>query len=168
MNNIKKARENAGMSQKEVAISLKVSAPTVSEWESGKKNPSAKNMKELARLFNASIDYLLGEENKSLFDLAKEAIYTKEFESLSETDKIKALESVRKPVFLNFDISEEKIPTPSKDDVGVLTREELERISAAMAEMNEEGRERAVEMVEDLAAGGRFKKHCSDAMDKEA
>ena len=114
------------------------------------------------------VSYLIALENKSLFDLAKEAIYTKEFESLSETDKIKALESVRKPVFLNFDISEEKIPTPSKDDVGVLTREELERISAAMAEMNEEGRERAVEMVEDLAAGGRFKKHCSDAMDKEA
>lgn len=49
-----------------------------------------------------------------------------------------------------------------------LTRDELERISAAMAEMNEEGRERAVEMVEDLAAGGRFKKHCAVAMDKEA
>lgn len=62
----------------------------------------------------------------------------------------------------------ENTPTPSEDDAGVLTKEELSRISAAMAEMNEEGRERAVEMVEDLAAGGRFKKHCEDAMDKEA
>lgn len=62
----------------------------------------------------------------------------------------------------------ENTPAPSEDSVGVLTKEELSRISAAMAEMNEEGRERAVEMVEDLAAGGRFKKHCSDAMDKEA
>ena len=56
----------------------------------------------------------------------------------------------------------------TSDWTSVLTRDELERISAAMAEMNEEGRERAVEMVEDLAAGGRFKKHCADAMDKEA
>lgn len=62
----------------------------------------------------------------------------------------------------------ESTPAPSEDDAGVLTKEELARISAAMAEMNEEGRERAVEMVEDLAAGGRFKKHCEDAMDKEA
>lgn len=62
----------------------------------------------------------------------------------------------------------ESTPTLSEDSAGVLTKEELARISAAMAEMNEEGRERAVEMVEDLAAGGRFKKHCSDAMDKEA
>lgn len=168
MNNIKKARENAGMSQKEVAISLKVSAPTVSEWESGKKNPSAKNMKELAKIFNVSIDYLLGEENQSLFRLAKETIYIREFESLSEEDKIKALESVRRPIFPSFDIAEKSTPTPSEDDAGVLTKEELARISAAMAEMNEEGRERAVETVEDMAAGGRFKKHCSDAMDKEA
>lgn len=62
----------------------------------------------------------------------------------------------------------ESTPAPSEDSAGVLTKEELARISAAMAEMNEEGRERAVEMVEDLAAGGRFKKHCADAVDKEA
>lgn len=60
MNNIKKARENAGMSQKEVAISLKVSAPTVSEWESGKKNPSMQNAMELSKLFCVPTDYLLG------------------------------------------------------------------------------------------------------------
>lgn len=49
-----------------------------------------------------------------------------------------------------------------------LTEEELLRISAAMAQMNKEGRERAVEMVEDLAAGGRFKKPGKDTMGKEA
>ena len=69
------------------------------------------------------------------------------------------------------DIKEKTVPTDGNGSskwAGVLTEEELERISAAMAEMNEEGRERAVEMVEDLAACGRFKKHCEDAMDKEA
>lgn len=60
MNNIKKARENAGLSQKEVAVSLHVSAPTVSEWESGRKNPSANNMKELSKLLRVPVDYLLG------------------------------------------------------------------------------------------------------------
>ena len=64
MNRIKKARESAGMSQKEVALSLKVSAPTVSEWESGKKNPSTRNMAELSKLFRVPIDYLLGIEDE--------------------------------------------------------------------------------------------------------
>lgn len=61
---IKKARETAGLSQKVVAITLGVSAPTVSEWESGKKKPSTENLKELADLFGVSADYLLsGSEN---------------------------------------------------------------------------------------------------------
>lgn len=65
MNNIKKAREAAGLSQKEVAISLHVSAPTVSEWESGKKNPSIVYLKQLADKYNVSVDYLLGRSNQT-------------------------------------------------------------------------------------------------------
>lgn len=60
MTNIKKAREAIGLSQKEVAISLGVSNPTVSDWERGIKNPSGKNLKKLATLLNCSTDYLLG------------------------------------------------------------------------------------------------------------
>lgn len=84
MNNLRAAREQAGLSQKEVSIELKVSAPTVSEWESGKKNPNAKNLKQLAYLYGATTDYLLGTNgmlgayirqrrgNKSVEDFAKE------------------------------------------------------------------------------------------------
>ena len=60
MNNLKKARENAGYSQKEVAITLKVSAPAVSDWESGKKNPNNKNLQALSELYDQTTDYLLG------------------------------------------------------------------------------------------------------------
>lgn len=60
-------------------------------------------------------------------------------------------------------------PTPSRDDAGALTGEELSRISAAMVQMNQEGRERVVEYAEDLAAGGRFKKSRSAELgEKEA
>lgn len=61
--NIKKARISAGLSQKEVAVNLKVSAPTVSDWESGNINPSSANLKQLASLFNVSADYLLGNDS---------------------------------------------------------------------------------------------------------
>ena len=62
MNNIRAARINAGFSQKEVAITLGVSVPTVSDWESGKKFPSGKNLIKLAQVLNSSTDYLLGYE----------------------------------------------------------------------------------------------------------
>ena len=66
-------------------------------------------------------------------------------------------------------IEKENTSTQSKNDVGVLTKEELTRISNAMEQLNEEGRERVVEYAEDLAAGGRFKKPCSaELVQKEA
>lgn len=57
---IRAARINAGLSQKEVSITLHVSAPTVSEWESGRKTPSTAKLIGMADLFNTSTDYLLG------------------------------------------------------------------------------------------------------------
>lgn len=60
MTNIKIARQKSGLSQKYVALTLGVSAHTVSEWESGKKNPTTENLNALAALFGVSIDFLLG------------------------------------------------------------------------------------------------------------
>lgn len=47
------------MSQKYVAISVGVSAPMVSQWESGIKQPSKENLVKLANLFGVSTDFLL-------------------------------------------------------------------------------------------------------------
>ena len=58
--NIKKARELRGLSQKYIAMSLGVSAPSVSAWEKGKSKPTAQNLDKLSQLLNVSVDYLLG------------------------------------------------------------------------------------------------------------
>lgn len=63
MNNIKTARINANLSQKEIAITLGVSVPTVSDWESGKKFPSGKNLIKLAQVLRTTTDFLLGCED---------------------------------------------------------------------------------------------------------
>lgn len=63
MNRIKELRERAGKQQKELAIDLGVSQPTVSDWESGRKVPSAKSTSKLADYFQVPIDYLLGRES---------------------------------------------------------------------------------------------------------
>lgn len=59
MNKIRQCREINHMSQKYVALSVGVSAPMVSQWESGIKKPSNENIVKLARLFGVTTDYLL-------------------------------------------------------------------------------------------------------------
>ena len=60
MNRIKEVREQRGLTQKYVALSLGVKGPSVSAWESGKTFPSAENLAALAELYGVSIDYLMG------------------------------------------------------------------------------------------------------------
>jgi len=66
MNSIKQARINVGLSQKEVAITLGVSSPTVSEWEAGKKTPTVANIKALSKLYGVSADVLLDLSDENL------------------------------------------------------------------------------------------------------
>lgn len=60
MNRIKECRMNARLSQKYVAVTLGVAAPSVSNWESGKTQPTPENFRRLSELFGVSLDYLLG------------------------------------------------------------------------------------------------------------
>ena len=60
MNCIKKCRESKGLSQKYVAISLGVKAPSISDWENGKTNPTLENLIALSKLLDVSCDELLG------------------------------------------------------------------------------------------------------------
>ncbi len=99
-NNIRVARENAGMSQKQAALTLGVSAPTVSDWESGKIFPSAKNLIQLSKLYSVTTDYLLGceTEQPAGIEIARGEILTDEehdvllkFRALSPTNRTKVL-----------------------------------------------------------------------------
>lgn len=71
-------------------------------------------------------------------------------------------------IYQDFFLTTKNTPTPPIGEAGALTADELSRISAAMAQMNKEGRERAVELVEDLASAGRYKKTGADSLGKEA
>ena len=60
MNCVKELRLRAGMQQKEIAIAVGVSRPTVSEWEHQKKDPTGERLKKLAALFNVPTGVILG------------------------------------------------------------------------------------------------------------
>ncbi len=59
MNQIKKARILAGMTQGELAERLSVSKVAVSLWESGKHFPSVKRLSQVAKVLNIAPEKLL-------------------------------------------------------------------------------------------------------------
>lgn len=64
MNNMKRCREKAGFTQKEVAISLKVSVQSVSFWEKGERVPSLENAIALAKMYNCSLDAMFMDDTE--------------------------------------------------------------------------------------------------------
>lgn len=91
MNNIRKARENVGISQKDVSLILEVSAPTVSEWENGKKSPSVLHLGKMADLYNVTTDYLLGRCPNVEADHKKETMRFMFFDIFSDLCKKKGV-----------------------------------------------------------------------------
>ena len=59
-NRIRECRKAAGLSQKYVSVTLGIAGPSISNWESGKTNPSHDNLVRLAALYGVTVDYLLG------------------------------------------------------------------------------------------------------------
>jgi transcriptional regulator with XRE-family HTH domain len=60
MERFKQLREENGYSQQFVAEHLNVSQQAWANYESGKREPSIKILKEIAVFFDVSLDYLLG------------------------------------------------------------------------------------------------------------
>lgn len=61
---VRQLREARGIQQKELAIDLGVTQPTISDWESGRKIPSARSTQKIADYFEVSVDYLLGRDTQ--------------------------------------------------------------------------------------------------------
>ena len=60
MNIVRELRKSKGIQQKELALSIGVAQPTVSEWEAGKKDPSGERLRRLAEFFGVSEGEILG------------------------------------------------------------------------------------------------------------
>ena len=71
MNNVKQLRLERGIQQKELALEIGVSSAAVSDWESGKKNPTGERLEKLAEYFGVDKATILGksfrEETAALF-----------------------------------------------------------------------------------------------------
>ena len=57
---LKSARKSAGLTQEQLSEKLLVSRQAVTKWEADRGMPDIENLKQLSKLLNISIDYLLG------------------------------------------------------------------------------------------------------------
>ena len=61
--NIKKARLDAGLTQKEVAEKLGVAQAQYARWENGGRNPKDETVEKLAEIFGTSFEILKGRDD---------------------------------------------------------------------------------------------------------
>ena len=57
---LKNSRENAGYSQQEIEILLKINQSTLSQYENGRRIPPIETIGKLADFYCVSVDWLLG------------------------------------------------------------------------------------------------------------
>ena len=63
-------RTAAGMTQDELAKKLGITKSVISAYENDMRRPSYEILIKLAHIFNVTVDYLLGVENKTHLDLS--------------------------------------------------------------------------------------------------
>ena len=69
--NLKRVRQDARMTQAEVAKIVGVAKNTYCNWELGTREPNILKIKALAKLFGVSVDYLVGFEKQDAFATAQ-------------------------------------------------------------------------------------------------
>lgn len=57
--NLKQYRKERNLSQRELALEINVSIPTIGHWESGYTEPGIMHIKKLAKYFGVTTDELL-------------------------------------------------------------------------------------------------------------
>ena len=89
MNIVKDLRKRAGIQQKELALAIGVSRPTVSDWEANKKDPSKDRLKKLAEYFGVDELVILGKGVVDLYETKDEKPVVPKDVNLSEAEQIK-------------------------------------------------------------------------------
>ncbi len=84
-------RKKNGWSQEELGDKLDVSRQTISKWEAGQTTPELEKLKNLAKLFEISVDELINEENLEESKIEKDDVSNTEKISKTKKSKIKTL-----------------------------------------------------------------------------
>lgn len=92
--NLKKIRQDNNLTQEELAKKINTSRSNIANYENDKNMPSIDVLEKLSKVFNCSIDYLLGKSNIKNYDKDKQEFhfaYHKEMEGLTDEEIADAL-----------------------------------------------------------------------------
>ena len=106
--NLKKARKKAGLTQAQAAIAIGVSDGTYKNYEQGKREPNGDKMVTIANLFGVTTDYLLGRDSQKSNELTptqREEIATQKWLSLDK-EKRDALLQMMETCIKTFEAAE--------------------------------------------------------------
>lgn len=96
---IKRLRKQKGISQADLAESINVSQAAIASWEGGSRRPDLDTVLELARFFDVTTDYLLGnvrnEEDDELWSFREECRRDPERRRLFKVAKYGSLNQVK-------------------------------------------------------------------------
>lgn len=84
-------RKKKGWSQEELGYKLDVSRQTISKWESGQTTPELEKLRNLAKIFEISVDELISEE-----EIIKEENIEKDIKKTSTKNKSKAFKHFKR------------------------------------------------------------------------
>ena len=124
-NRLKTLRENHNLSQKEFANILNIANSTLSQYESDKRVPSDEVKLQIAKYFNVTTDYLLGNETKNKEQNSQD----KDEKDIAKSMK-KLKEQLKEQQGLMFD------GEPLDDTTIELLLEELERQERLVKKIN--------------------------------
>lgn len=86
-NNLKTIRESKNMSQEFVAKTLNISRQAISRWENNRSIPDTENLVALSKLYNVSIEELIGERSANVIALNS----SEKNQEITKDDTIKML-----------------------------------------------------------------------------
>lgn len=142
---LKKARENKGLTQEQLAHQIGVAKPTITGYEKGKREPDVRKIKLLAQALEVTGDYLIGNTPEEFSSNERDLI--KKYRSLpSEGQKavsnlLDSLCNITAPLEMDKQVIEnEQRPT-------ALTEEEKEQIALAAVKKQREEIEHGVRLV---------------------
>jgi transcriptional regulator with XRE-family HTH domain len=94
MNNLKKYREEKGITQIRLSIEAGVSQETISAYENGKAFPSAETLIKMADFLGVSIDFLLDRSDNPLVNTNKD-INSEMMDIYNKLDKVQKEDVLR-------------------------------------------------------------------------
>lgn len=139
--NIRRYRQEAGLSLRELADMVDVTYATLSRYENGKTVPKYDTLKKIARALGVdSVYYLYGDEDRDEYDRMMQ-------------------EKAEENELYRFTLSAQRL---------AMWQHEIGRLVVIYDGLSQDGQMKLIEYAEDLAASGRYKKSDRERQKKKS